>query len=596
MTHPAKATTRPSAATADSSPSPRSPPTSSKATATVIWMSSCTTGWPTRWSVRVSQHPVGETDGDSKDPYIDGDGRFVVFQLDGHQSRVRRRQHQRGHLVLRSVPATRSTKVSERPGPVLSEGYSRLPAISADGRHVVFSSRDTELVAGDTNGTQDVFVRDLQTWAIERVSVSTEGAESNGWNGEAAISSDGTVVAWWSNATNLVDGDDNAQRDIFVRDRVAGTTTRVNVSSAGEQAVARISWQVTHHRRRPFRGLSVGRVESRRRRRQRHQRRLFARPPHRHHPAAQPDRLPVRGATPTAAVRPSARTASTSPSTQRPRTSSTAMTIWNRTSFSPGARRWSWRTASSRLIALDGRQKWVHATPTESTPDAFHSYSCAQGFVALDINQFTFTDHGAQISAGGSLPTVLVGHLRTAAAESFRTQPRLAGPAPRSTRSRALHRCRHLDRVVFGDFHRSTCGDCTDQVFQVSGPAEHGSGICELPSRTWPIVCWPLGSLSERRRRPRSNPFNLLKAVTVDGGDGLNDEARGSDRRLTAGNVFVTGYVTIAGHGRDIWLARYDSDLVLQDSVTHRRARERRRRRLLRWPLTAKDFSTSSAI
>jgi hypothetical protein len=63
------------------------------------------------------------------------------------------------------------------------------------------------------------------------------------------------------------------------------------------------------------------------------------------------------------------------------------------------------------------------------------------------------------------------------------------------------------------------------------------------------------------------NPFNLLKSVRVDGGDNLDDEARG----VTIdddGNVFVTGYITVAGHGRDIWLARFNSDLVLQDSVT----------------------------
>ena len=63
------------------------------------------------------------------------------------------------------------------------------------------------------------------------------------------------------------------------------------------------------------------------------------------------------------------------------------------------------------------------------------------------------------------------------------------------------------------------------------------------------------------------NPFDLVTSVTVDGGDGLDDEARGVAVDAE-GRVFVTGYVTIAGHGRDIWLARYDSNLVLQDGVT----------------------------
>jgi hypothetical protein len=65
----------------------------------------------------------------------------------------------------------------------------------------------------------------------------------------------------------------------------------------------------------------------------------------------------------------------------------------------------------------------------------------------------------------------------------------------------------------------------------------------------------------------QTNPFNLIKSVTVDGGENLNDEARGVTVD-DAGNVFVTGYVTTTGHGRDIWLARYDANLVLQDSTT----------------------------
>jgi len=187
---------------------------------------------------------IGETDGDSIDPYIDGDGRYVVFTSTA-TNLVSEGANTNQDIYLFDLFLKEITKITVRPVPALSEGYSRLPAISSDGRHVVFSSRDTELVAGDTNGTQDVFVRDLQTWAIERVSLSTGGAEADGWNGEAAINADGSVVAWWSTATNLVEGDDNEQSDIFVRDRTAGTTTRVNVSSEGEQSIGAGSWHVT---------------------------------------------------------------------------------------------------------------------------------------------------------------------------------------------------------------------------------------------------------------------------------------------------------------------------------------------------------------
>ncbi len=74
---------------------------------------------------------------------------------------------------------------------------------------------------------------------------------------------------------------------------------------------------------------------------------------------------------------------------------------------------------------------------------------------------------------------------------------------------------------------------------------------------------WAAGGPAAAQR----NQFELLKTETVDGGDNLDDEARGISVD-SSGNVFVTGYVTVAGRGRDIWLARYDRDLVLQDSVT----------------------------
>jgi len=104
-------------------------------------------------------------------------------------------------------------------------------AISADGRYVAFSSSATNLVAGDTMG--GVFVRDRVKGTTTRVSVSTQGAPAFG--AEPAISADGRYVAFGSGASNLVAGDTNGIVDVFVRDRVAGTTTRVNISTRGAQ-------------------------------------------------------------------------------------------------------------------------------------------------------------------------------------------------------------------------------------------------------------------------------------------------------------------------------------------------------------------------
>jgi Tol biopolymer transport system component len=115
-------------------------------------------------------------------------------------------------------------------------GSSLGPALSADGRFVAFRSTASNLVPGDTNRDQDVFVRDRRAGTTIRISVADDGSEANGESGGAAISGDGRIVAFWSDASNLVPGDTYGRRDVFVRDRSAGTTTRVSVSSEGRQA------------------------------------------------------------------------------------------------------------------------------------------------------------------------------------------------------------------------------------------------------------------------------------------------------------------------------------------------------------------------
>lgn len=130
--------------------------------------------------------------------------------------------------------STALVSVSSSGGP--ADGRSFVPALSADGRVAAFYSDASNLVPGDTNGLRDVFVRDLQTGQTTRVSVSTSGVEANGDSFAPALSADGRYVAFASAASNLVDGDTNNVNDIFVRDRVAGTTTRVSVGLNGANA------------------------------------------------------------------------------------------------------------------------------------------------------------------------------------------------------------------------------------------------------------------------------------------------------------------------------------------------------------------------
>lgn len=119
-----------------------------------------------------------------------------------------------------------------------NQSYSS--AISADGRYVAFISEASDLVAGDTNGSPDIFVRDRLSGTTTRVSVNSAGGQSETIDyplSNPTMSADGRYVAFSSYASNLVVGDTNSLRDVFVHDRQTGVTTRVSVDSGGGQAV-----------------------------------------------------------------------------------------------------------------------------------------------------------------------------------------------------------------------------------------------------------------------------------------------------------------------------------------------------------------------
>lgn len=108
--------------------------------------------------------------------------------------------------------------------------------ISADGRFVVFRSEATNLVPGDLNDWSDIFVHDRQTGQTIRVSVASDGTESDSYSRDPTISHDGRYVAFASRGENLVPGDSNNFVDIFVHDLSAGETQRVSVATDGTQA------------------------------------------------------------------------------------------------------------------------------------------------------------------------------------------------------------------------------------------------------------------------------------------------------------------------------------------------------------------------
>ena len=115
-------------------------------------------------------------------------------------------------------------------------GYStvRQRGLSADGRFLVFDS-DRTLVDGDTNGALDVFVRDRQTGALERVSVATDGSEGNSHSHWPSISANGRHVVFQSLASNLDPTDTNGVTDLYVRDLDTGVTSLVTAGPSGER-------------------------------------------------------------------------------------------------------------------------------------------------------------------------------------------------------------------------------------------------------------------------------------------------------------------------------------------------------------------------
>src|SRR4028118_689779 len=114
-------------------------------------------------------------------------------------------------------------------------GDSNGASISPDGRFVAFSSFASNIVPGDTNSTTDIFVRDTLTNTATLVSLGSAGNQGNDVSSQPSISPDGRFVAFKSYASNLVPGDTNDTDDIFVRDTLTNTTTHVSVNSAGNQ-------------------------------------------------------------------------------------------------------------------------------------------------------------------------------------------------------------------------------------------------------------------------------------------------------------------------------------------------------------------------
>ncbi len=187
-------------------------------------------------TIRASVSSTGvQANGDSVEPDMSDDGRYTVF-LSFASNLVPNDLNGEGDVFLYDLETRETSLVSQSSAGVPGNDFSCNPAISADGTVAAFFSDSTNLVTGDTNGARDIFVRDLTTGTTTRVSVSSQGMQANAGSGMPAVSSDGRYVVFHSDASNLVSGDFNGERDVFIHDRDTGETSLVSVSSNGVQA------------------------------------------------------------------------------------------------------------------------------------------------------------------------------------------------------------------------------------------------------------------------------------------------------------------------------------------------------------------------
>lgn len=186
-------------------------------------------------TTRVSVDSAGvEGNADSVLPSLSGDGRYVAF-VSSATNLVSGDGNGAADVFVRDRQTNQTIRVSVDSVGTEANGASTDPVLSANGQVVAFKSSATNLVAGDSNPWDDVFVRDLGTNQTTRISVSSSLAQANGPSFPQGISADGRYVLFHSNADNLVSGDTNLAPDLFVHDRNTGQTTRVSVASDGSQ-------------------------------------------------------------------------------------------------------------------------------------------------------------------------------------------------------------------------------------------------------------------------------------------------------------------------------------------------------------------------
>jgi Tol biopolymer transport system component len=187
----------------------------------------------TRLISRSSEGMQGNSHSRASD--ISSQGRFIAF-VSGSTNLVSGDDNKVDDIFLRDRRTGKTQRVSVSSSGTEANAPSSEPAISAGGRIIAFTSEASNLVRSDRNGERDVFIHNRKTDRTRRISLSSTGGEGNGISFQPAVSADGRKIAFTSDASNLVKPDANSTSDIFVRILARRRTKLVSVSSQGERA------------------------------------------------------------------------------------------------------------------------------------------------------------------------------------------------------------------------------------------------------------------------------------------------------------------------------------------------------------------------
>jgi Tol biopolymer transport system component len=178
---------------------------------------------------------VVQADEDCFNPAVSEDGRWVAFTSEA-TTLVPNDTNFWADIFLRDMQTGSLERISVGPGGQEGDGPCFAVSISADGRWIAFDSLSTNLTATDGDNWYDVFVYDRLTGALVEISTGLGGAPVDGNNTAPTLSADGRYVCFVTTATNIVAGDVNGRADAVVHDRLTGARTLASVASGGQQA------------------------------------------------------------------------------------------------------------------------------------------------------------------------------------------------------------------------------------------------------------------------------------------------------------------------------------------------------------------------